>query len=188
MDYVDEIEMSIPEQSQRPTWQLTAEEVINQRDHVLTFDNDKHKLTLRQFEVNVEEGDVQKVMLIAVKATSKTPLNSTIDLYIAASQIQTLDFGRSHYGIVDNRKDVYKIYEAFIPHLENETYVIEVTPCYGKAELLISRTFHNLIAGKHTITNSQLVNGRIHSVIENNRRDPRKYIIAVKSLNSTLPG
>ena len=186
MDYVDEVSAS--EQSLGPSWELTSEEVIRERDHVLTYDNDKHKLTLKQFEVNVEDGDTQKVMLIAVKSTSKTPLNSTIDVYIAASQIQTLDFGRSHYGIVDNRKDVYKIYEAFIPHLENETYVVELTPCYGKAELLISRHFPNLLAGKRTITNSQLVNGRIHSVIENNRKTARKYIIAVKSLNSTLPG
>lgn len=177
-------EVSATQESTAPSWQLTSEELINTKDNVLTFDNDKHKVLHLSFEVNVSDSDKNKVLLIAVKSDSDKPYNSTVTLYVAASNVQPLKFDVSHFGYVDNRQDVFKIYEAYVPHLKNETYVVELTPCYGKAEMFISRDFRQLLNNKYEAAASHLTNGRLYALLENKARVTRKFLIAVKSLNN----
>lgn len=130
--------------------------------------------------MNRDDNDKEKVILIAVRKNSKEPLNSKVDLNIASSHVQPLVFDRPYYGLVENKKDTFKIYEVLVPHLSTETYVVELMPCYGKAELYIARNFRQILDKKYISMTSQLVNGRLTAVLENNHRRARKYIIAVK--------
>ena len=136
------------------------------------------------FEISTQDAE-RKVILIAVKGDSEDSNGSKIKLYISQSSISPLEFGKSHYGYIENKQDMYKIYEAYIPHLSNETYVVEVTPCYGKAEVLTARNFNNIIDDNFISSTNHMSNGRLYINVENRHRKIRKFLIAVRSINNS---
>mmetsp|Transcript_42541 Transcript_42541/g.49686 ORF Transcript_42541/g.49686 Transcript_42541/m.49686 type:complete len:780 (+) Transcript_42541:1399-3738(+) len=170
-------------ESKTPSWQLSPEEVILNKDHKIVFNGAKSK-TFVSFDLNIAEGGDNQVILIVVKASSRTTLGSIVNLYVSSSNVQPLKLGVSHFGTVDNLEGVYKIYEVFIPKLTNETYVVELTPCYGKAEMFTARDFNRLKDKDYESKASKLANGRLYAVIKGFRHRATSHIIAVRSLNN----
>ena len=140
--------------------------------------------TYVSFDINITDKDPDKVVLIAVKTESDETSNSFVNLYVASSNIQPLKLGVSHFGSVDNKDGVYKIYEAFIPKSQNETYVVELTPWQGRAEMFISRDLSRFNNKQYDSDSTKLTNGRLYAVLRNRWGNIAKYIIAVKSFNN----
>lgn len=105
-------------------------------------------------------------------------------MYVGSSSIQPLEFDVSHFGYVQNTKDVFKIFEVYVPHQENITYVVELIPCYGRAEIFISKNFNRLVNGDYIVRANHMTNGRIYAVLENPKKEEKKYLVAVKSMNN----
>ena len=121
---------------------------------------------------------------MAVKSENEKPLGSTVNLYVASNNIQPLKLGVSHFGSVDNKDGIYKIYEAYIPKSQNETYVVELTPCQGKAEMFISKDIRRFNNKQYDSDSTKLTNGRLYAVLKSESESISKYIIVVKSLNN----
>lgn len=160
---------------------------MKEADNQMSYDstNKTGRKTTMIIDVNNQEGAPDKVLLLAVKPNVEAGFDSLyIDMYVGASSIQPLEFDVSHFGYVQNAKDVFKIFEVYVPHLENLTYVVELIPCYGRAEVFISKNFKRLINGDYLVKANHMTNGRIYAVLENPKQEEKKYLVAVKSLNN----
>jgi hypothetical protein len=166
-------------------WELPVEEIIKEATNQMTYDNSNKKTrkTTMIIDVNNEEEAPARVLLLAVKSNVASD-SGYVTMYVGASNIQPLEFDVSHFGYVQNVKDVFKVYEVFVPHLDDMTYVVEVTPCYGRAEVFISKNFKKLTKGHYITKANHMTNGRVYAVLDNPVKEHKKYIVAVKSLNN----
>jgi hypothetical protein len=108
---------------------MTVEDIIKNSNYTIKYSPKiAQKKTYLTFDVETKDSDNNKYVLIAVKSPKKTKILDLISLYVSQSSIQPLEFGISHFGFVENKKDVYKLYEVYVPNESNSTDLIEVIP------------------------------------------------------------
>ena len=77
-----------------------------------------------------------------------------MELVVTSSNVQPLRVNERYYGSVKAVKDKYKIYETFVSQ-GDEKFVVEVDNCVGSTEIVVAKSFKDLIENKFEYKNSK---------------------------------
>lgn len=79
---------------------------------------------------------------------------------MTSSNVQPLWINERYYGSVKSAKDKYKIYETFVTN-GDEKFVVEVDNCVGSTEIVVAKSFSDLMENKFEYKNSKSQYGKI---------------------------
>lgn len=80
--------------------------------------------------------------------------NESVELVVTSSNVQPLRVNERYYGSVKAAKDKFRIYETFVS-AGDEKFVVEVDNCVGSTEIVVAKSFSELMEGKFEFKNSK---------------------------------
>lgn len=172
------------EASTAPEWHLDYNQIASEPDKTIEYNGDRTGSQFVTLEINNNKTNNDQVLLIAVKPTNAESTGSMMDLYVASSSLQTLELDVEHWGNVQNLTDVFQLYEVFIPHTENETYVVELRQCYGSVSLYVGTDFQKMLKNEYEYKGEKLNNGKIFVLLENESNTTKRFVVSVKNTNN----
>ena len=101
---------------------------------------------------------------------------------MTSSNVQPLWINERYYGSVKSAKDKYKIYETFVTN-GDEKFVVEVDNCVGSTEIVVAKSFSDLMENKFEYKNSKSQYGKIFAPLQVPKEGTVKYVIGVRSNN-----